>query len=607
MTTTSFHKSAGVGISDQARVPAKQIEANTSSPVVIPFAPPNGSNADAAACSPFTSFVVDPLDATGASFYVGAACGVLRALNYGQQIVAMNTGLPPNLQINALGITPAGDTLYAGATNGGVYRYTVSAQPPTQLAFSNVNYGLSPTVGVAFDLVVKAVAADLSAQNVVGNTEVQLSLASGAGTLGGTMNCEILAGSNTCTVIDVTYSKADTNVVLTATRTSGDTLTPGNSAPFSVAAIGFPTEPCGTGSYPFPYTDVASVTNPFCPGIMEAYVTGVSKGTSPTSFSPNNTVTRVQMTTFLQRSLDQGLARTSRRAALNQWSTPQSTNAMQTISLGDHPRACAADGENIWTVTTHNVVQVQANTGKVLGTWTGATTSLALLVAAGKVFATDQKAPAALYVIDPTMPPGVLTSSATLPGGALSMAFDGTNIWTANGGTLVSIITPQSPYTVTTVTTGFIHPVGILYDGAHIWVTDSSAQTLLKLDPTGVILQTVNVGAAPEIPVFDGTNIWVPNFSDSSITVVQASSGNVVATIASDANNQLSGPNAASFDGERVLVTNGIGNSVTVFKAADLSFIGNVSTGSSTTPIGACSDGINFWVPLNVTGNLLRF
>src|ERR1700681_4390382 len=90
----------------------------------------------------------------------------------------------------------------------------------------------------------------------------------------------------------------------------------------------FASQPCGTGSYPFPYTDVASVTDPFCPGIMEAYVTGVSKGTSPTTFSPNNTVTRVQMSTFLQRSLDQGLTRARRRAALNQWWTPQNTASM---------------------------------------------------------------------------------------------------------------------------------------------------------------------------------------------------------------------------------------------------------------------------------------
>ena len=77
-------------------------------------------------------------------------------------------------------------------------------------------------------------------------------------------------------------------------------------------------EMCGGSSYPFPYTDVASVGTAFCPGIMEAYVTGVSKGTTPTTFSPDETVSRVQMTTFLQRSLDQSETRTSRRAALNQ-------------------------------------------------------------------------------------------------------------------------------------------------------------------------------------------------------------------------------------------------------------------------------------------------
>ena len=49
------------------------------------------------------------------------------------------------------------------------------------------------------------------------------------------------------------------------------------------------------------------------------------------------------------------------------------------------------------------------------------------------------------------------------------------------------------------------------------------------------------------------------------------------------------------------------GNTVTVFKAADLSFIANVTTGNGAGPRGACSDGINFWMPLLDTGNLLRF
>jgi DNA-binding beta-propeller fold protein YncE len=107
--------------------------------------------------------------------------------------------------------------------------------------------------------------------------------------------------------------------------------------------------------------------------------------------------------------------------------------------------------------------------------------------------------------------------------------------------------------------------------------------------------------------VFDGANIWVPNGGDNSITVVQASSGSVVATITANAGDPLNQPTVATFDGERILVTSYIGNTVSVFKAADLSFIGNFSTGTSSLPEGGCSDGINFWVPLDGAASLLRF
>jgi hypothetical protein len=383
------------------------------------------------------------------------------------------------------------------------------------------------------------------------------------------------------------------------------------SVPFTLQpATAQAQELCGGQNYPFPYTDVSGVGAAFCPGIMEAYVTGVSKGTTPTTFSPTETVTRVQMTTFLQRSLDQGLARTNRRAALNQWWTTQSTNVMQAITLANTAFGCAGDGEYIWasTQTGDEMVEVQASTGAVVGTWTGATSSTGILAAAGKVFAAGFTSPGNLYVLDPTLPPGaVAVAASTLGNTPNGIAFDGIRLWTANSGGSVSIITPQAatPYPVTNVTSGFTTPVGILYDGTHIWVADHSANQLFKLDGTGAIIQTVTVGSGPGLPVFDGTNIWVPNQTDNSITVVQASSGNVVATISTDVNNHLSAPTAASFDGERVLVTNVTSGSVTMFKAADLSLIANVTTEPFDAPFAACSDGLNFWVSAGPT--LLRF
>jgi hypothetical protein len=366
-------------------------------------------------------------------------------------------------------------------------------------------------------------------------------------------------------------------------------------------------EMCGGQNYPFPFTDVSGVGATFCPGIMEAHVTGISKGTTATTFSPNQDVTRLQMTTFLQRSVDQVLTRGSRRAALNQWWTPQGANGLQKFAVGGSAQYCTADGENIWVSDRiGNIYQVQASTGKLSGPWTGAGTDVGLLTALGKIWVADNSSPGKLYMIDPTTAPGAASLVVGGLGNApLGIAFDGLDIWTANFGGSVSKIDPVAKTVLFTVSTGFSQLFGILFDGANIWVTDNAAGTLLKLDSSGVILQTVTVGTNPTSPVFDGTNIWVPNSGDSSITVVQASTGNIVATINPDGTNLLKFPPAASFDGERVLITNG-DSSVVLFKAADVSFIANVATGASTSPYGACSDGISFWIADN-TGNLLRF
>jgi hypothetical protein len=214
-------------------------------------------------------------------------------------------------------------------------------------------------------------------------------------------------------------------------------------------------------------------------------------------------------------------------------------------------------------------------------------------------------------MIDPTQPPGQVTIVAdTLGASPNGIAFDGSRIWTANGiGSLgpgsVSIVTPgpQTPWTTVTVEAGFDLPSGILFDGSSVWVTDFNAGTLLRLDSNGTIVQTVPVGMHPEIPVFDGANIWVPNSFDSSVSVVRAATGEVIATLTG---NGLNVPEWAAFDGERVMVVS-VGDSVSLWRSADLTPLGSVNTGNLTSPIAACSDGINFWITLQLTNELVRF
>ena len=73
-------------------------------------------------------------------------------------------------------------------------------------------------------------------------------------------------------------------------------------------------------SFALPFTDLGNEAT-FCAAIAEAYYTGITAGTSATTFSPQDVMTRSQGAAFATRSLDASLARGSRRAALGQWWT----------------------------------------------------------------------------------------------------------------------------------------------------------------------------------------------------------------------------------------------------------------------------------------------
>jgi DNA-binding beta-propeller fold protein YncE len=160
---------------------------------------------------------------------------------------------------------------------------------------------------------------------------------------------------------------------------------------------------------------------------------------------------------------------------------------------------------------------------------------------------------------------------------------------------------------VNTVTSGFINPTGIVYDGTHIWVTDGGDNKIKQLDSAGNILMSVTVGTAPSFPAFDGTNIWVPNFSSGNVSVVRATGEQAGTLIATLTVSGLMFPFHAAFDGERILVTNSHAQSVSLWRASDLTPIGTFSTGANTEPTGACSDGLNFWITLPPQNKLARF
>ncbi len=193
----------------------------------------------------------------GAFLYVSTGQGALTA----NQVLRLTDSAGYNAPLS-LGANLALFTAPAGAVVKGVAFSPAlpPPAPPTQLAVTSVNGGLSPSVNAPFPVVIQAQTATSVAANVLTNTNVSLSLFTGSGALGGTLTGTIPAGQNSVTLPGVTYNVAENGVVVRATRTSGDVLLPGNSAPFNVLAnadhLTFTVVPA-TGTYNVPLASVS--------------------------------------------------------------------------------------------------------------------------------------------------------------------------------------------------------------------------------------------------------------------------------------------------------------------------------------------------------------
>jgi S-layer homology domain len=368
-------------------------------------------------------------------------------------------------------------------------------------------------------------------------------------------------------------------------------------------------ETCG------PFTDVSAM---YCPYILEIYYVGISAGTSATTFSPDAPITRGQAAVLAAKTLNQSLARSSRRAALGRWSSAIPWVAwfegVGTTPLPNPPvlfGPMASDGTDIWVGDTQGVSRFRASDGRFLESWTTDQQPAGIVIGVGLVLVTGwttTSGPASFFVIDPRLPAGAAQKAASIPAYTSRVSFDGGSVWAVNTG--ISIISPVSPtsWQVTNVTAGFQFPIATVFDGQNTWVSDSGPCALLQLDSQGAIQRTVSLGQHNSCNLsngsmlFDGRNILVP--FGSGLAVVRPSDGSVIANL-SVADGIVS---SLAFDGERLLVVaNGPNQSIfpsmTLLRAADYSVIQSQLFSDFGPSFGsAVSDGLNFWITAQFPG-----
>ncbi|HEV8486377.1 MAG TPA: hypothetical protein VGV87_22730 [Blastocatellia bacterium] len=386
------------------------------------------------------------------------------------------------------------------------------------------------------------------------------------------------------------------------------------------------------GGVNLPFIDV-SASNPFFCSIASAYFSGLSDGTTATTFGPADLVPREQMAAFVTRTMDQSLRRGSQRAVAQQWWQPTGVLALALSraevddSHGNQfhsfPTRIAWDGADLWVTSRTGLLtvsRVRASDGRLLENWDMFIGGLDIIAAAGRIFVSgdspfvSEEDAGRVFVIDPRREPTAASEFAKTKPHPNGLTFTGTHLWTANRSGSITRISLIGGF-VSTFTSGFSSPFDILWDGENLWVADIGDDRLKRVDPAnGAVLQSIPVGSSgPRVKsspwelLFDGSNLWVSTNLDDSVTVVRAVGdlrGRVLATLTG---NGLNGPRGMAFDGERVLVVNAQDSSVSLFKVADFTPLGRISVGPSSGPHGACSDGLNFWITRENSHDIVRF
>ena len=231
-----------------------------------------------------------------------------------------------------------------------------------------------------------------------------------------------------------------------------------------------------------------------------------------------------------------------------------------TYGVGDSPMALTFDGTHIWVI-----------------------------------FDTNNR----VLVLNPK--DGTRAGSGLLAGWVTTIAFDGTNIWATfmegdNSGYVVILkLDGNGIQTGLCYQLGLTLPSALTYDYVNkcLWAAGTNAQgnyQVCKLQVSdGKVLGAFNVGGQPRSIIFDGTYIWVLNFGDGNLYVLNASDGNQVRHIT-----PVSNPEAMTFDGTHIWI--GLANSTVIVLRTDTGEQVCPPVPVGDIPLALAFDGDNVWV-----------
>jgi len=181
---------------------------------------------------------------------------------------------------------------------------------------------------------------------------------------------------------------------------------------------------------------------------------------------------------------------------------------------------------------------------------------------------------------------------------ANAVLFDGKSIWVAvqnpGGGTLEKMSLSGKLLAATEVGDT---PIEMAYDGQNIWLTNYTPSTVSVFDGNGALLKTISLPSAnPEGIMFDGKYVWTANNGGgaNSVTKIDPVAKSIVNTYSVGL-----APDGVAFDGTNIWVTNSLNNNVWKIDRNTGAYLAAYSTG--VFPLSIVFDGTNMWIA-NGTG-----
>ncbi len=186
--------------------------------------------------------------------------------------------------------------------------------------------------------------------------------------------------------------------------------------------------------------------------------------------------------------------------------------------------------------------------------------------------------------------------------GPQAVAFDGESMWISviDANAVVRLHVPDGAIMSTTSLPNSLSVRGLAYDGANVWGVGYASGGASPLavqfsGVTGAILATYPTGNGPSAIAFDGTNLWIANTVDQTITIM-STAGSVISTLSIAAN-------GFAFDGTYMWVDSPPN---VLYKLAKTGSIAGGPFTVGNSPAGIAFDGAGIWVANSADNTVSR-